>query len=121
MPFRSPEQRSHACYTLLTVLSHVFADEHWAPGRGPTEVGFRRLHEHLNGERVGLSRGEVLMLIAAFDFWNGGGHVHVHELIEHLEPRLLNAIGELLSAVVQGDAVDRWIAKWAASPVPLVS
>jgi hypothetical protein len=49
-------------------------------------------------------------LLAAWALWNGRGTAQFGEVVQQLEPRVLVALAELLTAMANGsDAVDRWL------------
>ena len=119
MPFRDASQRAWACSILLAQLSSKHAEDWWSAD-GPTDTALALMRQYQRGERIQVSSGEMLLLRATLDFWNGTGHAHVHELLEVLEPHLYTAIGELIAALPKSESVKKWIAKWTPAPVPLV-
>jgi hypothetical protein len=62
-----------------------------------------------------LSRAERIMLLVAFDFWNGSGDAALPDVLG-LPPRLVGAIADLMAASLPdagAGALDRWAARWA--------
>lgn len=51
------------------------------------------------------------MVLAAWNLWNGAGHVNLSNVIHRLDDRCLAALGSLLVAIAGGgSAIDRWLA-----------
>lgn len=102
--FRNDRQRCAVAYVLLDSLhmGHLWSVE------GPTEEACRLLKR-----RGGpLSSGEGLVLLAAFDLWNGEGRADFSELLYRLDDTRLHLLGSLLIALGSGSAgVDRWLAE----------
>ena len=104
--FRDDEQKCTAIKALLRPvhLGHLWTDS------GPTDHGIE-----LFRDRGGpLSHGQKLMLLAAYDIWNGRGEVTLGDLLSVLDGTNLEALGSLMVALSSMDgqtAVDHWIAK----------
>lgn len=75
---------------------------------GPTPRGLEAL------ESKSLSSSEETLLRFALDLHNGSGHADMAQLLK-LDDRHLRAVGQLLTALVDGGpAVDRWAAAYGA-------
>jgi len=115
--FRNDHQRALACRTLLSFvnLEVYFTTEGNRPG--PTELASELLTCIKRDGPSMLSRGEQIMICAAFDFWNGAGGASIWQIQSHLNVNVIHAIGELLIACnedpdLAGAPVDAWIEKW---------
>ena len=59
-----------------------------------------------------MSHGEALMLLTAFDFWNGHGKAELRELLAVLDAERVQLIATLMIASAEGAvAVDNWLTK----------
>lgn len=100
--FRNSRQ---SCEAIQALLESVNLDHLWTVD-GPTQaaMGYR----DANGGP--LSSGERVLLLAAFDLWNGTGGLKFGEVPGPLDPRRARKLLSLLSAMTTGsDAVDRWL------------
>ena len=70
------------------------------------------LVEHSAEGGAGLSHGEELMFLAAWDVWGRRGKVSIEELLGTLDGENLELVGSLLVALARGSssALDRWLA-----------
>jgi hypothetical protein len=107
--FRDDRQTSDAVRVLLR---SVGLERLWTDA-GPTEEALK-----LRDQRGGpMSHGEALVLLAAFDFWNGQGKVQLSDLLAVLDGERTRLIATLMIAASEGaSAVDRWIAEHRAAP-----
>ena len=102
--FRNERQRSAVAYVLLDSLQ---LGKLWTV-EGPTEAACTLLKKRGGS----LSSGERLILLAAFDLWNGDGHADFSELLYRLDDTRLHLLGSFLVAFASGSSgVDRWLAK----------
>jgi hypothetical protein len=86
----------------LATLRGLWTDE------GPTTAALSLM------ERGGgpLSSGEIAMLRAAFDFWNGSGGLKLDTVIDVLDEERAEAVCALALALKRGsDAVEKWISE----------
>jgi hypothetical protein len=106
--FRDDRQTAAAVQVLLRSvrLEHL-----WTPA-GPTEDAVKLL-----AERGGpMSHGEALMLLAAFDFWNGEGRAELSELLSVLDAERVVLVASLMIAAAEGPgSVDSWLARNGAA------
>lgn len=96
------------CAVIRALLKQVRLDYLWTL-EGPTDAAIKLL-EARGGP---LSHGEQLMLLAAFDVWNGDGRATLGELLSVLDNQNLANLGTLLVALASpnaGRAVDAWLA-----------
>ena len=100
-PFRDGAQRANACQLLLGLVG---AAERWTPN-GPAPEA-RAAFDHTacpDAQRL---------LTACWAIWEGCSTLGLNELLL-LEPRRLEAVGELLCAMARGStAIDAWLARW---------
>lgn len=100
--FRNDQQRSEACRVLLRSgrLDHLWTES------GPTEEACALL-----AARGGyLSGGQGVLLLVAFDFWNGEAKVGFDQIAYRLDASRQRRVAELLIALSAGpDAIDQWI------------
>jgi hypothetical protein len=108
--FTSDRQKSHCIQTLLDMVN---LGGYWnVPDVGPTGPSadgiraFDKIEQHLSP----LSAGENILVLVAFDFWNGAGKASIWEMMNVLDSMLIRAIGELITAVAQPS--DYQITKW---------
>jgi hypothetical protein len=74
---------------------------------GPTNAAVSLIE----GGGGAMSSGELAMLRAAFDFWNGRGGLKLDTLIDVLDAKRAEAVCTLALALIRGShAVDQWIA-----------
>lgn len=102
--FRDDRQICDAIQVLLgsVRLQHLWTDT------GPTE----RALELLAARGDALSHGEALLVLAAFDFWNGHGKVELGEILAVLDGDRTEFLASLMLASSGGAvAVDRWLAE----------
>ena len=98
--FRDDAQRLRVARALLerVDLAHYFNEY------GPTDFALSQL------ATAPLSSGELTLLRAAFDVWNGHGQLVFGRLMA-LDAPSLRAIGSLLVALgTSSDAIDAWLA-----------
>jgi hypothetical protein len=77
---------------------------------GPTELAFQVLER---GSPT-LSQGEALLILFAFDLWNGQGHASLGKVLGVTDAETLRRIGSLLVALSSEyaeEAIDLWIAQ----------
>lgn len=115
--FRNDHQRALACKTLLSFVGMevYFTTEGNRPG--PTELASELLACVKRDGPSMLSRGEEVVLLTAYDFWNGAGTASIWMIMSHLNVNIIHAIGELLIACnedpdLAGAPVDNWVKKW---------
>lgn len=100
--FRNDRQM---CEALQALLESVSLDHLWTLD-GPTRAALK--YRDANGGP--LSSGERILLLAAFDLWNGTGNLKFGEVPGPLDPRRARKLLSLLSAITCGsDAVDQWL------------
>jgi hypothetical protein len=100
--FRNDKQ---TCAAIKVLLRSVRLERLWSDS-GPTPQAVE-LVEQRGGA---MSHGEALMVLAAFDFWNGRGKTELGDLLGVLDSDKLHLLGSLLVAVAQGPSfVDRWL------------
>ena len=100
--FRDGVQRAKTCRKLLDLVD---AAERWtATGPAPeASAAFERTAAEPDAQRI---------LAACWAIWEGSSTLGVNELLL-LEPRRLEAVGELLAAIARGaTAIDAWLARW---------
>ena len=100
--FRNDKQTCAAIRALLAPirLAHLWSE------CGPTDEALKVLEQRGGA----LSRGEALMVFAAFDFWNGHGKTQLGDLLAVLDTAHMERLASLLIAVSNGAAdVDRWL------------
>ena len=105
--FRNDRQICEAVRVLLRSirLEHLWTDF------GPTDEALKLLEDRGSP----LSHGEAVMVLTAFDFWNGDGKVEFRELLTVLDRERLALVASLMLASSEGsDAVDRWMAQYHA-------
>jgi hypothetical protein len=102
--FRGDRQ---VCDAIGVLLRSVRLQHLWTE-TGPTDRALELL-----ADRGGpLSHGEALVLLAAFDFWNGQGKVELGEILAVLDGDRIELLGSLMLASSGGAvAVDRWLAE----------
>jgi hypothetical protein len=106
-PFRDGSQRASACQLLLGLVG---AAERWTP-TGPAQEA-RAAFDHTAGPDA------QRMLAACWAIWEGSSTLGLNELLL-LEPRRLEAVGELLAAMARGStAIDAWLARWEPLGAP---
>lgn len=100
------------CDAVRVLLSSLRLEHLWTES-GPTEQALRLFED----ERGAMSHGEALLLLAAFDFWNGHGKVDLGEPLAVLDSDRLKLAASLMIAASEGSrAVDRWIAEHGRAP-----
>jgi hypothetical protein len=100
--FSSHRQKCEAIKILLTT---VRLERLWTLG-GPKREAFK--YRDCDGRP--LSSGERVMVLAAFDLWNGSGGLKFHEVPLTLDAAKAHKLLTLLLAIsTGGDAVDQWI------------
>lgn len=99
------EAQTHAALRVLLGTAHKDVDRWWT-ATGPTEEAVRVVEERSGP----MSAGEVLLVLVAFDLWNGRGAASLGRVFSTLDEPLA-ALGSLLVAVSEPDpaTVDRWI------------
>jgi hypothetical protein len=116
--FRTEQQRARACRTLMDQL---FVKDLWT-NDGPTEKAIDLLQK--NGE--GLSSGERVLFLAAWELWNSTGQLRFADLLR-LDDAKLHAVGSLLVALAKGggnvddrtprrrdfEPIEAWIRSWS--------
>ena len=101
LPFRDGSQRATTCQLLLRLVG---ASDRWTPN-GPAPEA-RVAFDH------GAGADAQRILAACWAIWEGSSTLAVNELLL-LEPRRLEAVGELLAAMGRGStAIDAWVARW---------
>lgn len=101
--FRDDHQ---ACRARRALLGRIHLEDLWTD-EGPTD----RAVELCEARGGPLSSGERVMLLAAFAFWNGRGHVTLDDAIGVLDREHVEVLCALWVAVSRGAAaVDAWIA-----------
>lgn len=102
--FRDDAQISSA---VLVLLHSVQLERLWTAA-GPTNEAVE-----LADKRGGpMSHGEALIVLVAFDFWNGHGHARLDELLAVLDPDRIRLVATLMIAAAEGgEAVDRWLSQ----------
>ena len=103
MSFRDDAQLARACELLCNAVTvrGCFRTE-------PAPEATRYAIDIRDG-RVGLSSGELIMVRAAWAFWNGDRSVALADLITTLDGPRLDAIVSLLAVLHDADAIDLWI------------
>jgi hypothetical protein len=133
---RDPRQLARACQVLVG-LAGSEGESQWTD-RGPTRraswlKGYLRRaprrdtapadqrtsplwREAVSPEQT-LTQREKIMLLVAFDFWNGSGDVGFRDVLK-LPPRLLAAVAGLMTARCAGtsEALAEWIDLWSGDP-----
>lgn len=105
MSFRHDAQACRAILALFEASELPRLRGLWGPS-GPTSEAV----ELVKGGA--LSSGELAMLRAAFDFWNGQGGATLDALLHTLDlPRARLVCGLVLAVHEGGEAVERWIAE----------
>lgn len=104
MGFANDRQISLCCRALL---KRVRLERLW------TETGPTAEASELLKTRGGpLSSGEALMVLIAFDLWNGHGNVSLGRMLDVLDGDHMVAVCTLLIAVTRGEgAIDAWLAE----------
>ncbi len=92
--FKNDQQRAAVCQVVCT-LGKV-PGTYWTDD-GPTEAAKAVLDD-----RDALSSGERLMVLVAWDVWNGHGKVHIERLLRTLDGDNLRHVGWLLYALSFG-------------------
>ena len=108
---RDDQQLALVCNTLLATvrLERLWTDQ------GPTAEAT----ELLESDGGPLSSGERVMLLAAWAFWNGSGHVTLADVLERLDAGPAEALCFLVLASKYGaDAVDDWLLEYTRTWVP---
>lgn len=117
---RGDRDKARVCKELLDMvrMGHMFEAADLGPDYGPTREAVSTLWRVQDG-CSGLSTGEGIVLWIAFDIWNGGGKAALPEILQHLPPAIVQAVGELLTAVASGATsyIDEWERKWAGYDV----
>lgn len=104
--FRDDKQRAKVCQRLVEIAGRI--EVMWDEREGPTSMAI-----FAKNGGLGVSKGEQLMIQAAWDFWNGSGHMKLAEAFHTLDSFNLTALGELLTAASrQSFAVDEWLEKY---------
>jgi hypothetical protein len=107
--FRDDRQTAAAVRVLLRA---VRLDHLWTEA-GPTDEALALL----DARGGAMSHGEALVLLAAFDFWNGQGKALLAELLAVLDADRTRLVAMLMIAAADGPAaVDRWLAEHGAPP-----
>lgn len=107
--FRDDRQISTAVRVLLRSLrlDHLWTDS------GPTDEALKLLEQRGGA----MSHGEQLMLLVAFDFWNGKGKAELGELLAVLDGERMRLVASLMIAATEGSAaVDHWLTEHRAPP-----
>ena len=105
-PFRDGPQRANTCRRLLDLVD---ASDRWTPN-GPTP-------EARVAPAAECGPDAQRLLAACWAIWEGSSTLALNELLL-LEPRRLEAVGELLAAMARGSgAIDAWLARWEAAPL----
>lgn len=100
--FRNDRQM---CEAIQALLETIRLDHLWTQD-GPTHAALK--YRDANGGP--LSSGERILLLAAFDLWNGSGELKLSEVPGPLDPQKARKLLSLLSAMTSGsDAVDQWL------------
>lgn len=86
------------CAVIRTLLASVHLERLWT-ATGPTKEAITLL-EAKGGY---LSSGERLVLLVAFDVWNGHGNAEVGDLLATLDERRLRAVTDALLARDAGE------------------
>lgn len=111
MSWRTEQQRGDVARTLLRSLHR---EDLWTED-GPTAKAV----ELLEADGGPMSSGERVMLLAAFDVWNGQGHARLDEVMYSLDPERLRLVASLLLALAEGGAaIDRWLEFQGTIPHP---
>lgn len=114
--FRSDQQVAEVCQVLC---EHASMPGLWTAARGPTE----RAEELLKNERAGLSAGQAVIFLAAWELWDESrieanpGRLRPHArvvrlgyILRALTGRHLAPLATLLVAMAEGPvAVDAWL------------
>lgn len=101
--FRSDEQLARTCRALCSLagLGSLWTLE----GPSPRAMAL------LEADGGPLSSGERVVVLAAWNIWNGSGNVSLSDVVHRLDDRCLAALGSLLVAIAGGgSAIDRWLA-----------
>lgn len=107
MSFRDGVQRAKACQALLGMVG---ASRCWTP-TGPAPQARAAPPRDLGPDAERL-------LAACWAIWEGGSTLALSDLLL-LEPRHLEAVGELLVAMARGSrAIDDWLARWEPCESP---
>jgi hypothetical protein len=102
------DRQMHRALTVLCERAHLRG--YWT-AEGPTDAALGAL------ERGELSSGELLILRAAFDLFNGTGGAPLGRLVNVLDGASAEALFGLTLAFCHSDSskVDAWIARYALS------
>lgn len=102
--FQSEMQRAAVCEHLCQTAR--LRDRMWTlDPPGPTQAAIQVVRG-----KAPLSHGEKLMVLAAWDIWNGTGKCRVGELVDVLDGTNLATLGDCLKAIANGPrAVTRWL------------
>ena len=99
--FRSEEQRSEVVRVMLRSLR---LQRFW--NDGPTDAAIALLE----ADGGGLSSGERVLFLAAWDVWNGDGKATLAQIMYKLDCPRIRLLGTFLIAVSEGgNAIDRWL------------
>jgi hypothetical protein len=101
--FGSDEQLARACRALcaLVGLGSLWTIDRPSP----------RAMALLEADGGPLSSGERIVVLTAWNIWNGSGNTSLGDAIHRLDDRSLAALGSLLVAVAGGAGeIDRWLA-----------
>ena len=105
--FRDDRQ---SCDAVRVLLGSVKLEPLWTAA-GPTDEALKLLEQRGGA----MSHGEQLMLLVAFDFWNGKGKAELSELLSVLDGDRMRLVASLMIATAEGsEAVDRWLTKHRA-------
>lgn len=100
------------CSAMRVLLGSVGLERLWTDA-GPTDEAL----ELLEARGGPLSHGEQLMLLVAFDFWNGHGEAELGDLLAVFDAERIELVASLMIASAKGaSAVDRWLEEHRPAP-----
>lgn len=111
MRFNSDEQRAAVCNRLCEAAQIRTRMWRIIPP-GPTDAAkhVKTARPLLHPSRFGLSRSSNLIVLAAWDIWDGSGDVRIGALLEGLDPPVLRILAAALKAIAAGpEAIDDWL------------
>lgn len=112
-------QRGQVCEALTARLPR---GPYWAAEK----IGGPRPTERACDVREGLARlseSERVLVLVAWDAWNGGGETSLERILHSLDRNNLTMVGSLLVAIAAPSsvAVDEWLARYAPAREEIAS
>lgn len=120
MAFKHDRAKSLACHHLLRMGG---LERFWSTSDvgyyGPTLEACGELI-NIHSETSSLGFRSIVLLRVAFDFWSGTGHASIASIIQSLDHRLCQSIGELVTAAASSTErdIDAWMERWRDYRIP---